>query len=231
MKKILSMVMTTVMVLGLSVNVFAEQTVPKDADVTLTIAQVVDVDALTVGQTIPLEVTALKKGSACTAVWSVSRLNTDGSTDLTANCTILGDATASVVTDSSLVDNWVAGGTFTGNVAGTYQITATLTMSAGKSDVSWNGSDSTNVTVLNPATVTGFVAKNFVATAVWNSKHTNITGYNVEYDLFINYSDNTSEKYNSLTNAMGAGQKSDSLTVLYTDGKTYSYTVTNPVNK
>ena len=232
-KKLAATLLAAILVLSLGTQSFAQITEPKTADVVLTVTQVVDLDALKIGQTIPLKVSTLKKGSDNSIAWKVDGLNTDGTTFAVsaANYAITGDAVGQVVplyneTTMTTEDFVVAKGSFTGYAAGTYQITATITLIAGKSDVSWVGSDSTTVTVVDPVKLTGFTAKNFLSTAVWNKTHTNIKGYDVSYDLYKVFSDGTQTLYQTgLVDAMGAGQKLDTLKIEF-EGVYYSYTVT-----
>lgn len=232
MKKILSLVMSAVMALGFSVTAMAATEVTseaKQADVTLEITRLVEV--ITEGETVDLTATTLKKGSEYNVEWSVCGVDVSGqSLSVPAENYALEEGITElqllpVEESSEELDNfYVSNAKFTGNKAGTYVIIASVTMTAGKSHVSWTGSDSQTQEVKAAKVVSDLVAKTTKSEAEKN-KQGNITGYNVTYDVYIQYEDGTEEVLTSgATYSLAASGKSKNVDIEY-EGVTYTVTV------
>jgi len=184
-------------------------------------------------QTVELEAKALKKASAASVVWSVKGIDSLGfNYAVDPSRYTLTPFTAAYVFAEYNADTleydqyWVSKNSFVGLAAGTYEITAVMTMTAGKSDVTFVGSDSVQVEVVNPVVVTGFVSKTKYATEIWNKKHTSIIGYDVTYDLYIQYSDGSTSLYQAdLVQGFGGGQQTDRSVKINYDGIDYAYVI------
>jgi hypothetical protein len=228
LKKIGCTLLTGIFTFAMATGAFAQSVEPKEADVKLEITQLVEV--IKVGETVDLEALTQKKGSSYEVEWSVSGLNLDGTTfsvSVDSFELVEGDTTIvplPVEGTDLYVDTYVSKATFTGNEVGTYQITASVVMQAGKSHVSWEGSDSKNIEVEAAKTVTGLIAKTTSVEEEFN-KQGKVTGYNVTYDVYIQYDNGDEELLTSgaKTN-LGASGNSKKVDVDYKD-TTYQVTV------
>jgi uncharacterized protein YjdB len=130
MRAVLSRLLVVLAVLGLLAGSTASAGAappPKTASVALSPATA----TLTVGQTLDLTATTLKQGSAYSDGWSGAAklgtvLNADG--------------------------YYVSTARFTAAAPGTYLVTYHITMTAGRSDVAWQGQASATITVVAPRT-------------------------------------------------------------------------------
>jgi len=126
MRTLLSRLLLAVAVVGLLVGwtaVAQAAPPPKSASVALSPATA----TLTVGQTLDLTATTLKQGSAYSDGWSgAAKLGTGLSAD----------------------GYYVSTARFTAAAPGTYTVTYAITMTAGRSDVAWQGQASATITVV-----------------------------------------------------------------------------------
>lgn len=228
MKKIGTLLLTGAFTLAMATGAFAQSAQPKEADVELKITQLVEV--IKEGETVDLEAVTQKKGSSYKVDWSVEGLNADGTPyGAEEEAYVLKEGVTSLESlpvegSEEVVGTYVSTATFTGNKVGSYQITATIVMNAGKSHVSWTGSDSEDIKVEAAVKVIGLVAKTTASQAEYN-KQGKVTGYNVTYDLYVQY-DNGSEVLltQGATTNLGASGNSKDVKVDY-EGTTYSVTV------
>lgn len=228
--KIGATILTGIFTLAMATGAFAQSVEPKvkEADLELKITQLVEV--IKEGESVDLEALTQKKGSYYNVEWSVLGLNLDGTTyPVSVETMLLVEGDTSLVAlpvegSDEFVDTYVSKATFTGNKVGTYQITAAIVMEAGKSHVSWTGSDSAEVKVETALNVTGLVARTSNVVEEVN-KQGKVTGYNVTYDVYIQYDNGTEELLTKgATTNLGASGNSKSVDVQY-EGNNYSVTI------
>jgi hypothetical protein len=212
----------------LATGVFAQTTAPKDTGVTLQLKQIYEV--VHEGDTVDLEALTMKKGSGYDVDWDVTGYSTNGTpADVDSNNYELTEGITNLVSlpiegTDELGDFYKSEASFTGKKAGTYEITTTVTMTAGNSHVSWVGTDTLSQDVQAVAVLTGFNAKFVKADPILNPKG-KITGYNVTYDLYYQYDNAPDSFYQTLTINMSENQTSKSTSITFNE-KTYNYTVT-----
>lgn len=228
LKKIGLALLTAVFTLAMATAAFAQSTEIKEADVELKITQMVEV--IKEGESVDLEALTMKKGSSYNVTWSVLGLTTNGDTDaVNPEDYTLDDygytlEALPVEGTDELADTYVAKAKFTGKKAGTYQITAAVTMKAGKSHVSWVGEDSKDVKVEAALKVVGLLAKTTKVEAEKNNQG-KVTGYNVTYDVYVKHEDGTEKLLTEgATTNLGASGNAKKVEISY-EGQTYSVTV------
>lgn len=233
MKKLGAALLTGVLLFSIAGGALAKGPAPKEkeADVSLQVTELVEV--VYEGESVELEAVTKKKGSSYDVKWSFKEL---GSEEDSSDKGTLEEVETNLVTlpleegSEELADFYVSEASFTGLVPGTYEITASVVMQAGKSHVSFVGNDSVEQEFKESeavAALTGFVAKNFVVTETRNPRG-NITGYNVTYDLFAQYDNGTEELYQSdVSGSLSQNQlsKNESITI---DGVKYTYVISRP---
>lgn len=128
-----------------------------------------------VGETVTLAASTLKQGSDYSDSWFGA----------TREGTYLDGA----------IESYVSTATFTGQVPGTYTIWYEITMSAGKSGVTFVGTASIEITVVQPAVIVGATIKNVSVTPTYNNGNGNLNGYNAIGDVYAVWSDDTETYY------------------------------------
>jgi hypothetical protein len=196
MKKIMSIISTFIFILATSVVVIAAPA-PKTATVSLSASAT----TINVGQAVTLTTSTLKQGSSYTDSWGGAVKNT----------TILNEATG----------NYVSTATFSETTPGTYTVTYGITMSAGKSGVTFVGYQSITITVIEPAKITGAIVKNVVATPKYNSQN-KLTGYDATGDVYAVLSNGKETYYGPADFNFSPNQTSRNIEVLV---ENVSYTV------
>jgi hypothetical protein len=201
MKKILSIISLFVLTLSMSTIVLAAPA-PKTAIVSLSTTST----TIEVGQTATLTASSLKQGSSYTDSWNGA----------VKNNTILDEATG----------NYVSTATFSASKPGTYTVTYAVTMGAGKSGVTFIGTQSTTITVISPAKIVGVVVKNVSTTPNYNEsdKNPNLTGYDATGDVYAVWSNGSETPYGTTTFKFSPNQVSRNIDV-EVGGTTYTVSV------
>lgn len=115
---------------------------------------------------------------------------------------------------------YVSTAKFTGITPGTYTITYEITMSSGKSDVTFNGIKSVEITVVQDSKITGAAIKNVNVTPKYNSKG-HLTGYAAEGDLYALWADGSKTYYGKVEFNFSPNQESRNYDVII-EGVTYT---------
>lgn len=163
---------------------------------------------LTVGQTLNLEAKTLKHGSHYTDVWQGA----------TKEITVLNTETG----------EYESAATFTATEPGTFIITYTITMTAGKSHISFVGTGTVTVEVVAPAlTLVGAAMYNVTATPRYNPQG-NLTGYDAAGDVYAIMSDGSQVFYRRVNFNFSPNQTSRNLDVVI-EGETFTiYNIIRP---
>lgn len=198
MKKMLLCSLVFVFIFTMSMGVLSAPA-PKIAAVTLSASAI----NVTLGQTVTLTAATLKQGSSYSDSWS-------GATKIS---TMLDEATGSYISTAA----------FSAATPGTYTISYSITMGAGKSTVAFNGADSITITVTNPASITGAAAKNVIATPKYNNQG-HLTGYDSTADIYALWSNGAETFYGTVNFNFSPNQTSRNIDVLV-DGNTYTVRV------
>ena len=168
MKKLLSIALVFVFIATMSIGVYAAPA-PKVATVSLSASEL----TVNVNEPVALTAATLKQGSSFTDSW----------TGAEKVATVLNTATGYYASTS----------TFKASTAGEYTITYDIAMNAGKSGVTFIGSNSITITVIDPATIVGATVKNLVFTPkieeLGKDKIPTIVGYDGTGEIYALWSD------------------------------------------
>lgn len=201
MKRILSFITTLLFMFIIPFTVMAVPA-PKIATVSLSASN----DTILVGETATLKATTLKQGSSFIDSWG-------------------GAVKDSTLLDDSL-ESYVSTATFSSSVPGTYTITYDITMKAGKSNVTFVGTESTTITVIAPKELAGAKIKNVSAIPRYNNqKH--LEGYDAIGDVYAIYDNGDEEFYDTFNFNFSPNQSERNIDVTV-DGHTFTVHVVNP---
>jgi hypothetical protein len=213
MKKILSGLATSALALGmLGTSALANQAITHEVQTAVSSSQ--EFTVISNGQASEdLSAVTAKYGSSVVDNWVVT--DEDGNTVDSAIVTNKDSDT--VLQDVNGVNSYVATTHFTATEPGTYKVTYNIDMKAGKSEVTFSGTDSENVTVKAVKQITGIefhlISKGTV-------------GNNEQYkgEIYLVYSDGTTEDTGKTANVTFSKNGNDTLKeVQFTvDGKTYT---------
>lgn len=163
---------------------------------------------LTVGQILSLEARTLKHGSHYTDTWQgAAKLET---------------------LQNKETGEYESAATFIATEPGTFTITYTITMTAGKSHVSFVGTGSVTVEVVAPAlTVVGAAMYNVTATPRYNPQG-NLTGYDAVGDVYAVMSDGSQVFHRRVNFNFSPNQTSRNMDVVI-EGETFTiYNIIRP---
>lgn len=201
MKKVFAIIITMVIVLGASIGTMAES-LPKYCEVILsTSAEIVNV-----GETVELNALTLKRGSSYTVEWN-------GAED---TGTVLDKDTG----------NYVSTAIFKADKPGIYTVTYKIQMNTGNTNTFFEGTAFTTIEVRNPVTVVGADIRDLVIKPLLKPEGT-VSGYLVQGNTYIVWSNNTSTLYGTVSFFMGTYEISKDIYVMFNvEGKQYTYNVT-----
>ncbi len=204
MKKILIMVVLVVFILSFSVPALAKPSVKTSVhhiDVTMSSK----VSEVQVGEEVTFVTTAPKHGSSYIDGWE--------------------GAKAIETVFHKEAGEYISTATFIANEEGVYTISYLIEMSSGKSGVSFSGTVSQKIEVVDNVTVTGAGIKNLIIQEVKDSQG-NTIGFNAFGETYIIWSNNETTDYGVIYLRFGEDELSKDINVtVEADGNSYTYIV------
>jgi hypothetical protein len=175
---------------------------PKPANVSLSASN----DTILVGETATLTATTLKQGSSFTDSWD-------------------GAVKDSTILDDSL-ESYVSTATFSSSVPGAYTITYDIIMKAGKSNVTFVGTEGTTITVIAPKELIGATIKNLSATPRYNPQQ-KLIGYDAIGEVYAVYNNGDEDFYDAINFNFSPNQSERNIDVAV-DRQAFTVHVVNP---
>ncbi|WP_312832617.1 hypothetical protein [Sedimentibacter saalensis] len=195
MKKVISIILVFVFLLAMQTIAIAAPA-PKTVDVLLDASST----TIKVGQVVTLTATTDKQGSSYIDSWDeAEKIDTIHDTE---------------------TETYVSTAKFTGITPGTYTITYEITMSSGKSDVTFNGVKSVEITVVQDSKIKGAAIYNVKVIPTYNPNG-HLTGYDAEGDLYAVWDNGDETYYGKVEFNFSPNQESRNYDVII-EGVTYT---------
>ncbi|TWH83636.1 hypothetical protein [Sedimentibacter saalensis] len=195
MKKVISIILVFVFLLAMQTIAIAAPA-PKTVDVLLDASST----TIKVGQVVTLTAITDKQGSGYIDSWDeAEKIDTIHDTE---------------------AETYVSTAKFTGITPGTYTITYEITMSSGKSDVTFNGVKSVEITVVQDSKIKGAAIYNVKVTPTYNPNG-HLTGYDAEGDLYAVWDNGDETYYGKVEFNFSPNQESRNYDVII-EGVTYT---------